>query len=282
MRPNLRHQGFYVTELQLVFDGRRLARAPFGTMHLAAVPAKLDCIPKRLQASMPDVTAHTIYPHGPLTEIAPGLWQVEGSLPMPLKRNMTVYRLGGDRLLLYSVVALDEAGMTALEALGKPAVMVVPHPMHVLDAPFYKDRYSGITVVAASDARARLGTKVKVDATPEEVFPSLGLSWCTVPGLRFTETVLHLDLLGGGQAMVVTDIIGGKMQGGFALRLLGAPGGSGVPRIVKFRQIRDKHAVRGFLRESAQGEDLRIIAVAHGRPIAGDVRTALGDFAARC
>lgn len=35
---------------------------------------------------------HRIFPHGPPVELAPGLWQVEGSLPFPLKRNMTVYR----------------------------------------------------------------------------------------------------------------------------------------------------------------------------------------------
>ena len=225
---------------------------------------------------------HAIYPHGQLTEIAPSLWQVEGSLPMPLKRNMTVFRLGGDCLLLYSVVAMHEAGMAALEALGKPAILVVPHPMHVMDVPFYKERYPHLRVIAAPDAQARLGTTVKADATPEEAFPSLGLRWRTVPGLRFTETVLDLDLPGGGRAMVVTDIIGGEMQGGLMQRLLGPPGGSGVARIVKFRQISDKQAVRGFLRESARSDGLSTIAVAHGRPIVGDVRAALERFAEKC
>jgi hypothetical protein len=103
--------------------------------------------------------AHRFFPHGELSEIAPSLWQVEGSLPMPLKRNMKVYRLGDGQLVLYSVVAMDEAGMAALEALGKPAVMIAPHPIHILDAPFYNQRYPDLTVIASGKAIASRSRK---------------------------------------------------------------------------------------------------------------------------
>ena len=67
-----------------------------------------------------------IFPHGELHRVSNNTWQVEGSQGMPLKRNMTVHRLADGRLVLYSVVALDEPGMRALEALGTPWLMIVP------------------------------------------------------------------------------------------------------------------------------------------------------------
>jgi hypothetical protein len=67
-----------------------------------------------------------IYPYHPLKSLAANLWQVEGKLANGLPRNMTVYRLPDGRLLLYSVVAMHEADMEALEKLGLPAIMVMP------------------------------------------------------------------------------------------------------------------------------------------------------------
>ena len=82
-----------------------------------------------------------IYPYHPLQSLAGNLWQVAGTLANGLPRNMTIYRLPDGRLLLYSVVAMHAADMEALEKLGRPALMVMPHDRHQMDAPFYKRRY---------------------------------------------------------------------------------------------------------------------------------------------
>jgi len=51
---------------------------------------------------------HEILPHGLPKQIAPELWQVRGSLPIPLSRNMTVVRMHDGGLLLHSVIAMNE------------------------------------------------------------------------------------------------------------------------------------------------------------------------------
>ena len=71
-------------------------------------------------------TEQVIYPYEAPRRLADNLWQVQGSLPMGIPRNMTVYRLDDGRLLLYSVIAMHDEGMRALEALGAPAIMVMP------------------------------------------------------------------------------------------------------------------------------------------------------------
>lgn len=222
---------------------------------------------------------HPIFPHGPLVELLPGLWQLTGSLPFPLPRNMTVVRLASGGLLLYSVIALDAEGLRALEALGKPEVMVVPHPFHLMDAPFYKARYPELKVVAAPDAEQKLAGKVTVDGRPEDILPAVGVRFEIPPGLKYQEIVLDLDVP-GGRALVFTDLFGTGIPGLFG-KLLGAPGGVGVARIVKFRQVSDRAAVRGYLSQKGEATDLKLLLVAHGAPLQSGVAEALRRAAER-
>ena len=60
------------------------------------------------------------YPHGPLEKLADNLWVVDGELPhMPIGRKMTVIKKSTGALVLHSPIALDDAGMRNLEALGE-------------------------------------------------------------------------------------------------------------------------------------------------------------------
>ena len=207
---------------------------------------------------------HRIFPHGAPVELAAGLWQVEGSLPFPLKRNMTVVRRADGALVVISAVALDEAGMKGLEALGEPSVLVVSHPMHIMDVAFYKARYPQMRVVASKDAAARL-SDVRVDGSPEEVLPELGIRHHVVPGMKHTEVVLDVDIE-KGRALVFTDLVGFGRGEGLLMKLLGPPGGVGVARIVKFRQIASKPEVRAFLSRMAERNDLALVLTGHGPP----------------
>src|SRR5689334_9806765 len=97
--------------------------------------------------------------HGPLVRLASNLWYVQGTMRMPLgsiKRNMVVVRLDSGELLLHSAVALDNSGLRALESLGQPAYLVVPHGGHRQDARFYLRRYPHLKVLAPAAARAKV------------------------------------------------------------------------------------------------------------------------------
>jgi hypothetical protein len=218
---------------------------------------------------------HKIFPHRELCEIAPDLWQLQGALPFPLPRNMTVYRVPNGDLLLSSVVALDEAGMKKLEALGKPAWLLVPHPMHTMDAPFYKQRYPEIRVIAPEDAKRELGS-VKVDHTPESGLGELGVRHHVADGMKYSEIVLDLEI-DGGRALVFTDLVGEGRAPGLLMRVLGPPGGSGVARIVRWRQVGDKPAVRSFLEKMAETPELKLVATGHTPPITSEC----GEFLRR-
>ena len=84
--------------------------------------------------------------HGELSEVLPGLYFVQGTvklpgpLPVRFSRNMTVVKQG-ERLVLVNSVRLDDAGLAALDKLGKVTDVIRLAANHGMDDPFYAERY---------------------------------------------------------------------------------------------------------------------------------------------
>jgi hypothetical protein len=234
--------------------------------------------------------SHPLFPHGGLVQLASNLWYVEGSIRMPLgaiKRNMVVYRLLNRDLLLHSVVAMSEPEMKALEALGRPAYLVVPHGAHRMDAGFYKKRYPDIEVIAPAAVRARVEQVIAVDATEEEALPPLGVAVHKINGMKpfMSENALLVDV-DGGKALIVNDVIGGDGFSGsgsnFVLRMFGPPGGTiGIARVVRWMAIADRRAVKAALGHLSEIPDLKILTMSHGSPLRGDVARGIRTAAAQ-
>jgi hypothetical protein len=228
--------------------------------------------------------APKILPHGPLEELAPGLWSVSGSLPFPLKRNMTVYRLKDGTLLLHSVVKMNDQGMAALDALGKPSVIIVPNGGHRMDAAYYKSRYPAAKVVAPAAVRAKAEKAVKVDATCEEALPSRGVRLHAIEGFKSGELGYEVDLP-GGTALILCDAVANRDHppgmGGVLMAAIagGIKGRLGTPRIVRFMMLKDRTAVRAAFGRMAGIPGLRVITMAHGRPLLDGAPAALREAA---
>src|SRR6187401_3081037 len=97
-------------------------------------------------------------------------WKVlpHGRLAQIDENIMTVVRLTGSRLAVFSAIALDDDEMAGLEAFGRPAFLIVPSDKHRLDAKIWKDRYPAMQVVAPAGAREKVEEVVKVDtAAPQ-------------------------------------------------------------------------------------------------------------------
>jgi len=228
--------------------------------------------------------AHTIFPHGKLETLAPNLWQVRGSMSFPIRRNMTIYRLPDGTLLLYSVVALDEDGMKALEALGRPAVMVIPHGYHRMDSGFYKRRYPDLKVACPAEGKARAEELCgRVDGTPEEILGPLGIKVHPVHGVKRGEFAIEVDIP-GGKALITNDVLGGRdpeEKLPLIARLTGPPAGHrlGVARIVRWALVRDKVDLRGWLHLMAEHSNIKLITASHAPPVIDDCAEALRDAA---
>lgn len=230
---------------------------------------------------------HKLLPHGDIEAHGPDLWSVWGSLPIPLRRRMVIFRLKDGTLLLHSVIALDEAGMAKLDALGKPSIMIVPHGGHRMDAPFYKQRYPNLRVIGPAETRQKIEQVIAVDATCEETLPALGIGLHPMAGYKHGEVVYELPA-SGGKALLVSDIVANRDHpaglGGWLTANVtgGVKGRLGVPRIMKWMMVKDKAMARASLSSLADIAGVSIILPAHGLPVVGDctnaVREAVANF----
>jgi hypothetical protein len=99
--------------------------------------------------------------HGDIREILPGIHFVTGTIAMPgplpirFSRNMTILQ-EGDRLVLVNTVRLNDAGLAALDALGKVTDVIRLAANHGMDDPFYRERY-GARVWAVGGQRYTAG-----------------------------------------------------------------------------------------------------------------------------
>jgi hypothetical protein len=216
----------------------------------------------------------TIYPHGPPVALAANLFQVTGTLKVPVPRNMTIVRNDREELVVYSAIAMHEEGMRALEALGRPTVMVIPHRRHQMDAPFYKARYPKLRVLAPDPARVR---GVSVDGGLKEL-EAFGIDAYVLPGNSYEDVVMDIDL-GDGRALLVCESLGNVSMSGWMkplFRLLGPPGGGfGVARAVRLREIPDRPKLRTWLEAQAKRTDLRALLFGHGAPMTSQIPAAL-------
>lgn len=236
---------------------------------------------------MTDTPPHAIYPYSAPEAIAEGVWLIRGNLPYPLHRNMVILRLATGELVLHSVVAMEEAGLRALEALGTPAYAIVPSVLHVMDAPFYRARYPAMKQLAPAAAMEEIGRTVALDGSVEDLLPSLGFGLHLVPGTKIAEFVYEAPLPGGGRALVANDVFGSdhaaddsRLLGRLVVEHIAVPGHRlGIPRIYNFRFITDVAEVRKFAGVLATVPDLRLITVSHGDPVTEAPADALRSIA---
>ena len=228
----------------------------------------------------------TVLPHGKLVQSDENILTVVGEIHMPLMdlpRRMTVVRLVDARLVVFSAIALDENEMSALEAYGRPAFLIVPSDKHRLDAKPWKDRYPEIQVVAPEGARDKVEETVQVD-TVSPRFDDPDVQFVTVPGTRGREAALVVRTP-KGTTLVLNDVVGNIRDaagfGGWLLHLAGFAGKEAqVPAVVKMAVIEDTKALRTQLLQWAEIESLVRILVSHGSPIEENPHQVLRDLAA--
>jgi hypothetical protein len=227
--------------------------------------------------------AWNVQPHGELIALAENLWTLEGTIKMPtgrLPRRMTIVRLEDGGLLVFSAIAVDEAEMHKIEALGRPTYLVIPNAFHREDAPAWKARYPDMRVITPEGARAGVEQVVPVDDCQ---FSGETVQFHPVPGTGNGESALVVASA-SGTTLVMNDLIGNVQNArglmGWVLLAMGFAGGKPqVPRAYKARAIKDRRAVAVQFRQWAELAGLRRILVSHGAIIEQDPAQLLRDLA---
>lgn len=223
-----------------------------------------------------------VLPHGPLVEIDDGLLTVAGEIVMPLgrfPRRMSVAALAGGGTAIYSAIALDAPEMERIEAMGRPAILIVPSDGHRMDARIWKRRYPDLRVFAPPGAEAKVSEVVPVDATTD-ILDDPSVRWTIVPGTGGHEGALVVRRA-GGVTIVCNDVIGNVAHpSGIGARIMARLMGFGVsepqvPRVVKHKVVDDPKALAGQFRDWANEPRLARLIVSHGDVIEEDPRGVL-------
>jgi len=226
-------------------------------------------------------------PHEALVQVDDGILTVAGEIRMPIgnfPRRMTVVGLTGHRTAIYSAIALDEPEMARIEALGRPAFLIVPSDHHRMDARIWKDRYLDIQVIAPPGAREAVAEAVPVDATGD-VLDDPEVKLVIVPGMNGHEAALEVRRA-AGLTLIANDIIANVAHPhGVGAHIMARLFGFGVSEPQVPGPVRrsmaddDKSALAAQFRAWANDPELRRIIVSHGDVIEANAAQVLRALA---
>lgn len=219
-----------------------------------------------------------VMPHGPLTEVLPGIFFVTGtSRPIfegtqwQFSRNMTVVR-DGDALTLVNTVRLDDAGLAALDRLGKVRHVVKLGAFHGIDDAFYVRRYQA-RLWALPGMVHESGLPTDEELRPGGPTPFAGASIFIFPTSKRPEGLLLVDREGG--AAIACD----SLQNWADTDPYFSPESAALMRQIGF--IQPANVGPGWLRfaEPQPTDFTRVLELpfrhllpAHGTPLLGDAK----------
>jgi len=222
-----------------------------------------------------------VRPHGRLEQLAENLWWTWGSLPgMSLKRSMVLAKRSDGDLVIHNAIALDQAGMRELEAIGEPRYLIVPNAGHRLDAPAFKKRYPRIQVFAPRGGRDAIAKMVKVDGIYEDFPADDDVRLEMLHGVGDAEGAMVVRSE-DGITIVLNDAVFNMDRkrdplGFIFTTLLGSAPGPRISRLVKLFYVKDRKALREDLERFAEHPELVRLVVAHEKVAKGpDAANAL-------
>jgi hypothetical protein len=222
--------------------------------------------------------------NGPLTQLSPSLWRVEGALPdMSLRRVCAVARMSTGDLVVHSAICMDEAGMAALEALGPVRWIVVPNRLHRMDAPRYAARYPEAKVLCPPGGRDKVAEVVRLDGTLDEFPEDSVVSFEPLEGVAGQEWVMRVRDPDDTSLVFTDALFNVPHQGGFGglvLRMMGSSGGPKVTPLARLLLVKEKRALRHTLESLAATPDLRRLVAGHGDVVSEDAAGVLRRVAA--
>lgn len=239
-------------------------------------------LPSRIMTSS-SKTTWNVLPHGPLEKLSENLWWATGALKgMSLKRVMAVAKRSDGKLVIHSAIAMEDAEMRELEALGEPAYLVVPSKHHRLDAPAYKARYSQMKVFAPRGSRDAVASVVAVDGTYEDYPADPAVTLETLRGMKEREGAMIVKST-DGTTVVLNDAVFNMdakkdVLGYLFTTVMGSAPGPRVSRLAKLALISDRAELKTDLERYARLPDLVRLMVAHEKVAHGaDAPAALRE-----
>ena len=219
--------------------------------------------------------------HGPIEKLEENLWVVEGDVPgMPFRRRMSIVKRSDGTLLFFNAIPLEQPQLDEVLAWGTPAVLVVPHDQHMIDARAFAEKLN-LRVYAPKTCEAKARERAEVSGTLEEVPVDPAVRIEPVAGVKNGEPALVVTSFGGRLNLLVADVLMNNRKEAMALlpRMMGFAGPVKIVPIFRMMFLKDKKALQTQLREWADLPGLRRIVPCHGDVISTNSAQGLREAA---
>jgi hypothetical protein len=225
----------------------------------------------------------TVTRHEGVEKLDDNLWAVRGLVPgATFMRRMCIVRRGDGSLLFFHAIPLEEKALAEVQALGRPAILVVGHDQHCIDARPFAERL-GLRVYGPKERARRLRQRVDLAGTLEDLPPDPAVSVVSIPGSRLADATAVVRSGGGVRvSLLFSDVIQNSPPDGlnWVFRALGFAGGPKVVPLYRLLFLRDREALRSKLTEWARLPGLQRLVPCHGTIVSQGASAALAAAAA--
>jgi hypothetical protein len=222
--------------------------------------------------------------HDPIEKLEDNLWTVQGDVPgIPFTRRMFIIKRADGSLMFFgTAVPLEDELLAEIKTWGRPAILVVPHDQHMIDARAFADKL-GLRVYGPRACEAKMRERADIAGMLEDIPADADVSIVPVAGAKTGEPAVIVRSAGGQRvSLLLADAIQNNPRASLGLlpRIMGFAGGPKVVPIFKMMFLKDRAGLKRQLTEWADLPGLARVAPCHGDVVTGSAGAALKSAAA--
>lgn len=222
--------------------------------------------------------------HDPIEKLEENLWTVHGDVPrIPFTRRMFIIKRSDGSLMFYgTAIPLDDASLAEVTAWGRPALLVVPHDQHMIDARPFAEKL-GLRVYGPKACEAKMRERAELAGLLEDLPADPTVEVTPVAGTKTGEPAIIVRSAGGQRVtLLVADAIQNNTKGSMGLlpRLMGFAGGPKVVPVFKLLFTKDRAALKQQIGSWGDLPGLVRVVPCHGDAVAEGAGAALKAAAA--
>ena len=222
--------------------------------------------------------------HDPIEKLDDNLWTVAGDVPgFPIQRRMSIVKLSSGALLFFNAFPLEDELLEEVKAWGRPAILVVPHHQHMIDAHAFQAKL-GLKLYGPAECEAEIRARAELEGTVEAIPADANVTVQAVPGVKLGEPAVIVRSGGGARvSLLFADVIQNSAKSSLKLlfRMLGFGGGPKVVPVFKMLFVKNKAAVKQQLAAWSELPGLTRLVPAHGDVVSTGAGAALKEAADR-
>lgn len=222
----------------------------------------------------------TVTPHGPIEKHEENLWSVEGKIPgTPVTRRMVIVKRADGTLLFFHAIPLADPQLDELRAWGTPAVLVIGHDAHGIDAHAFAQKL-GLKLYGPKKWSWAMKKKWPELAGDLEDLPAdPGIRFEPADGTKKGEPIGIATAPNGHVSLLFTDAY--QDHRAWWLRLFGFKGRPEATWLFKRYFVAEKPPLKAHFERLAALPGLHRILPCHGPTLEVGVGGALKTIAAR-